>query len=57
MENTPLPRFDAKWRDPECEHIDCMHLLDAAWNTKPTTATRLEEHCPHYVSSYTNHEH
>jgi hypothetical protein len=31
MENTQLPRYNAKWRDPECEDIDCLHIPDAAW--------------------------
>jgi hypothetical protein len=31
MENTLLPRFNAKWRDPKCEDVDCLHLRDAAW--------------------------
>jgi hypothetical protein len=31
MLNAQLPRFNARWRDPQCEDIDCMHLPDAAW--------------------------
>jgi hypothetical protein len=31
MLNTQLPRFNARWRDPHCEDIDCMHLLYRAW--------------------------
>jgi hypothetical protein len=31
MENAQLPRFNAKWRDPKCEDVDCLHMLDAAW--------------------------
>jgi hypothetical protein len=31
MENAHLPRFNAKWRDPKCEDVDCLHLPDAAW--------------------------
>jgi hypothetical protein len=31
MEHTQLPRVNAKWRDPKCEDIDCLHLPDAAW--------------------------
>jgi hypothetical protein len=31
MENTQLPRFNDKWRDPECEELDCIHLPDAVW--------------------------
>jgi hypothetical protein len=26
-----LPRFNAHWRDPLCEDIDCLHLADATW--------------------------
>jgi hypothetical protein len=31
MENTQLPRFNAKWRDPKFEDVDCLHLPDTAW--------------------------
>jgi hypothetical protein len=31
MLNTQLPRFNAIWRDPQCEDVDCLHLPDAAW--------------------------
>jgi hypothetical protein len=31
MDNTHLPRFDAKWCDPKCEEIDCLHFPNAAW--------------------------
>jgi hypothetical protein len=31
MLNAQLPRFNARWRDPLCEDIDCLHLSDAAW--------------------------
>jgi hypothetical protein len=31
MLNTQLPRFNARWRDPQCEDIDCLRLPDAAW--------------------------
>jgi hypothetical protein len=30
MENAQLPRFNAKWRDPKCEDVDCLHFSDAA---------------------------
>jgi hypothetical protein len=31
MLNAQLPRFNARWRDPLCEDIDCLHLADPAW--------------------------
>jgi hypothetical protein len=31
MDNTQLPRFDAKWPDPKCEDIDYLHLPGVAW--------------------------
>jgi hypothetical protein len=31
MLNTQLPRFNARWRDPQCEDVDCLRLPDAAW--------------------------
>jgi hypothetical protein len=31
MLNTQLPRFNARWQDPQCEDIDCLRLPDAAW--------------------------
>jgi hypothetical protein len=31
MLNTQLPRFNARWRDPRCEDVDCLRLPDAAW--------------------------
>jgi hypothetical protein len=31
MLNTQLLRFNAIWRDPECEDVDCLHLPDTAW--------------------------
>jgi hypothetical protein len=31
MENTQLSRFNAMWRDPKCEDVDCLHLPDTAW--------------------------
>jgi len=31
MENAQLPRFNARWRDPKCEDVDCLHLPDTAW--------------------------
>jgi hypothetical protein len=34
MENAQLPRFNARWRDPKCEDVDCLHLPDAAWQRK-----------------------
>jgi hypothetical protein len=30
MANAQLSRYNAKWRDPKCEDIDCLHLPDAA---------------------------
>jgi hypothetical protein len=30
MENSQLPRFNAKWRDPKFEDIDYLHLPIAA---------------------------
>jgi hypothetical protein len=29
--NAQLPRFNARWRDPLCEDVDCLHLSDTAW--------------------------
>jgi hypothetical protein len=31
MLNTQLPRFNAGWRDPQCEDVDCLSLPDSAW--------------------------
>jgi hypothetical protein len=31
MLSTQLPRLNAKWCDPNCAHIDCLHLPDTAW--------------------------
>ena len=31
MQNTQLLRFNARWRDPQCEDVDCLRLPDAAW--------------------------
>jgi hypothetical protein len=31
MLNTQLPRFNAIWRDPQCEDLDCLRMPDAAW--------------------------
>jgi hypothetical protein len=31
MENKQLPRLNAKWREPKCEDVDCLHLPDAVW--------------------------
>jgi hypothetical protein len=31
MENTQLPRFNAWWRDPKCEDVDCLRLADTPW--------------------------
>jgi hypothetical protein len=28
---TQLPRLNARWRDPYCEGIVCLHLPDTAW--------------------------
>jgi hypothetical protein len=36
MGNAHLPRFNAKWRDPKCEDVDCLHLPDAAWQREAT---------------------
>jgi hypothetical protein len=41
MLNTRLLRFNARWRDPQCEDIDCLHLPDAAWRRETTIATLL----------------
>jgi hypothetical protein len=44
MESIQLPRFNARWRDPKCEDVDCLHLADTAWqreanyNSSPWTA-------------------
>jgi hypothetical protein len=32
MLNAQLPRFNARWRDPKCEDVDCLHLPDATWH-------------------------
>jgi hypothetical protein len=29
--NTLLPRYNARWRDPTCEAVDALHLLDSNW--------------------------
>jgi hypothetical protein len=29
--NTHLSRFNAQWRDPKCEDVDCLRMPDAAW--------------------------
>jgi hypothetical protein len=31
MLNTQLPRFNARWRDPQCEDVDCLHMPDTTW--------------------------
>jgi hypothetical protein len=31
MDNAKLPRLNARWRDPKCEDVDCLHLPDTAW--------------------------
>jgi hypothetical protein len=31
MLNTQLPRFNARWRDPQCEDVDCLHLPVTTW--------------------------
>jgi hypothetical protein len=31
MLNAQLPRFNARWKDPKCEDVDCFHLPDASW--------------------------
>jgi hypothetical protein len=31
MLNAQLPRFNARWRDPQCEDVVCLRLPDAAW--------------------------
>jgi hypothetical protein len=44
MLNTQLSRFNARWRDSECEDVDSLRLPDAAWrrennyNNPPWTA-------------------
>lgn len=34
MENAQLTRFNARWRDPRAEDVDCLHLTDRAWRTE-----------------------
>jgi hypothetical protein len=34
MLNNELPRFNARWCDPQCKDVDCLHLPDAAWRRK-----------------------
>jgi hypothetical protein len=41
MENTQLLRFNAKWRDPKCEDVDCLHMPDAAWQREANYCTPL----------------
>jgi hypothetical protein len=31
MENTQVPHFKARWRDPKYEDVDCLHLPDEKW--------------------------
>eukprot|EP00873_Tetraselmis_striata_P036056 jgi/Tetstr1/456320/TSEL_004100.t1 len=31
MENTQLPRYNSRWRDPHCEAVDSLHLPDEFW--------------------------
>jgi hypothetical protein len=56
MLNTQLPRVDARWRDPQCENIDCLRLPDTAWRCEnnycdtlwsalPTLAAKLRRSC------------
>jgi hypothetical protein len=28
---TPLPRYNARWRDPTSEAVDCLHLPVKLW--------------------------
>jgi hypothetical protein len=39
MENAHLPRFNAKWRDPKCEEVDCLPLPDASRQREATYGT------------------
>jgi hypothetical protein len=54
MLNAQLPRFNARWRDPLCENIDCLHMSDAAsrrennycnppWSALPAMAAKLAQ--------------
>jgi hypothetical protein len=54
MENTQLPMFNARWRDPKCEDVDSLHLPDTAWQReanycKPPWAA-LPALCAKYTS-------
>ena len=31
MENALLPRYNARWLDPQAEDVDCLRLSDPAW--------------------------
>eukprot|EP00873_Tetraselmis_striata_P015135 jgi/Tetstr1/435399/TSEL_024308.t1 len=31
MGNTKILRYNTKWRDPDCDAVDCLHLPDASW--------------------------
>jgi hypothetical protein len=54
MLNTQLPRFNARWRDPHCKNIDCLHFPDAAkrrennycnppWTALPALAAKQDQ--------------
>ena len=31
MENALLARYNSKWKDPDCEAVDSLHLSDSCW--------------------------
>jgi hypothetical protein len=54
MLHAQLPQFNARWRDPHCEDVDCLHLPDAAmrrenkyrnppWTSLPTLPAKLAQ--------------
>jgi hypothetical protein len=34
--NSQLPRYNARWRDPTSEAVDCLHLPDILWTAEPS---------------------
>jgi hypothetical protein len=55
QDNSQLPRYNSRWRDPTSEAVDCLHIFSTACGRRrPIGATHLGRSFPTSSESYAN---
>jgi hypothetical protein len=52
--NKQLSRYNARWRDPTAEAVDCLHLPDIHWTSESKWCNPRGRSCPTSSESYAN---